>query len=929
MPNEQGAADGVKQVVPPGPEPPENGGTAADAAVVASRDAKAAAQKATATEVAGRQAAAASAETAARAREVTAATVAAAAEATARTAARAAATVEAESAAQAVQAAAAAVEALEAMAAEEPRDGNGIAARRAAAKVAAAVAAEVVSRAQSATEAATTVAAAVAAAASDSAEAAARAARTVELAAGEAAAAGGRSAAASLDTAVATNIVVTSTDRVANLTARLRLLNALSDSEDHFALMFEFAALGMMLVSIEADGDRLLQVNPALVDLTGRSAEQLLTMRTSHLVHPDGEQPPTTVMPTSGTRGALSKAVVQRWAHADGSELWVRTRAHSVGRSVPSVLHAVGVAGPAASHAIVQVEDITARRRAEAFRREQAQRFRLAFDNALTGIAFLNLDGRLQRGNPALFSLLGRTPDDLVGRHLWTAVCEREQVELRQGLAEVAAGRVLTYQAEHRLGEAPASSWGTLNGTLVPDDDGRPGYLAVQVKDVTQRRLAEAQLARQALHDDLTDLPNRALLRDHLEQARSRAQRAGTYLAVLFLDLDDFKEINDSLGHVAGDQVLIEVTARLRACLRSGDTAARPGGDEFVVICEELGDPAEAIVVADRITQALKPPVIVAGTRVRVSASIGIITDDGTASVEELLRGADTAMYRAKRDGKDHHEVYEPLMRVDALRRIGLAAELEVALANDQLRLRYQLQFDLRTGAPVGVEALIRWEHPERGLLSPSEFLDVAEGRRLMIPIGDWVLRKAIALAGHWRTVFGDSSPVMWVNIAGQQLGRHEHLVALIQGALADAELPAGSVGLEITERQLIGTDDRVRDELLTLRGLGLRLAVDDFGTGYASLEYLRRFAFDEIKIDQSFVQGMGEDRVDRALTASIIDLARSLDLVVVAEGVETQAQHDTLCELKCTVAQGFLGHRPASAEDVERVLAAALAAAP
>lgn len=427
------------------------------------------------------------------------------------------------------------------------------------------------------------------------------------------------------------------------------------------------------------------------------------------------------------------------------------------------------------------------------------------------------------------------------------------------------------------------------------------------------------QLAHQALHDDLTGLPNRLLLGDHLSQACARARRAGTHVAVLFLDLDNFKEINDSLGHVAGDQVLIEVAARLRGCLRETDTAARQGGDEFVVVCEDLTDPREADLVADRIDHALAAPLTAGATQVQVTASVGIATAGRAADPQDLLRSADTAMYRAKSNGT-RYEIYDTAMGINALHQLTVAGELSHALARDELRLHYQPMYDLHTGVIVGVEALLRWQHPTRGLLAPAEFLHVAEGRRLMIPIGDWVLATATAQAGLWQRTFGARAPNMWVNISGQQLGK-KHLAGIVEQALTETGLAPAKLGLEVTERQLISSADPVRADLLALRGLGLRLAIDDFGTGFNSLDYLRRFPFDDIKIDRSFISGLGNNRTDTAVTSSIIALGRSLEIVVIAEAVETHDQYHRLQDMGCDLAQGYLLQRPAPPETIELLL--------
>lgn len=886
--------------------------SAADAALAASADAEAAAQAAASTKAAAFGAAQTATMLAARAKTATAAVAAAAASATAEVAVRAAAGVQAEAVARALETAASAAEALETVAAELPPDSDHAAAVMKAAAVAATVAADVAAYANAAATAATTVSAAVRTAAETAALAAEATATGVETEAAAAALIREAVAVSTETTAAAAGLVVESTSRVADLAARLAVVAALRDSEHRFRVTFEHAPVGMMLVSLTGeDPGRFLRVNPALRDLTGRTEAELLALNEHDLVHVDDQGARAARFASLLAGETNDYEAVARWRHADGRDVWVRTSLHAIREGEMPPAYAVG-----------QVEDITDRRRAEAALRVREERFRLAFDNARIGMMFLSVDGGLRRANEAMVLLLGYTEQELLGQDVQHLTRPKEQASIHNGISGLVTGEISTYQAEHCFQHADGHVvWGLVSGSVVPDEDGRPDHLVFQVEDVTARKHVEIQLAHQALHDDLTGLPNRLLLADHLNQACARAERAGTHVAVLFLDLDDFKDVNDSLGHVAGDHVLIEVAARLRGCLRETDTAARLGGDEFVVVCEGLNDPREADLVADRIDRALAVPLTVGGTQVQVTVSVGIVTAaGGTVPPEDLLRDADTAMYRAKTNGKDRYETYDRAMGVGARRQLTLAGELSHALPREQLRLHFQPMYDLRTGAIVGVEALLRWQHPTRGLLAPGEFLHVAEGRRLMIPIGDWVLATAGAQASSWQRTFGARAPDMWVNISGQQLGR-QHLTGIVEQILTETGLPPAKLGLEVTERQLIGRADHVRADLIALRGLGLRLAVDDFGTGFNSLDYLRRFPFDEIKIDQSFISGLGRDRTDTAVTASVIALGRALDLVVVAEGVETRDQYQRLQDLGCELAQGYLLQRPAPPETIGLLL--------
>ncbi len=886
--------------------------SAAVAASAASVDAAAAARAATRTKVAAFGAAEDATLVAIRVKAATATAVAAAASATAEVAVRAAAAVQSEAAARALDTASSAVAALETVAAELPAASDQATTVRRAAAVAATVAADVRAYADATASAAATVSTAVRTAAETAATAAEAAALAAETEAVAAALIRAEVAVSTATTAAATGLVVESASRATELATRLRVLDVLRDSERRFRVTFEHAPVGMMLVSLTgADPGGVLRVNPALRQLSGRTEADLLALNIRELVHAGDQDEQLELFSHLRSGGRSAYQAVLRWRHADGRDVWVRMSLHEVREGDAPAAYAVG-----------QVEDITERRRADAVLRTREERFRLAFDNALTGMMFLSTDGRLRKTNGALTLLLGHGEQDLLGRELIGLACEQDRASIGAAMSDLISGQTSIYQAEHCFRHADGSLvWGLLSGSLTQDQAGQPDYLVFQIKDVTARRDAELRLAHQAMHDDLTGLPNRLLLRDRLEQACARAERAGTHVAVLFVDLDDFKDVNDTLGHLAGDRVLVEVAARLRSSMRGGDTVARLGGDEFVVVCDGLSEPAAAGAVADRITHALAGPMSAGDSEVEVTASIGITVVGGTGLREDVLRRADTAMYQAKANGKDRYEVYDPVMRVAVLNRLTVAAELSHALAREELRLHYQPTYDLRTGGIVGVEALLRWQHPTRGLLAPGEFLEVAEARRMMIPIGDWVLATAGAQASAWQRAFGSGAPDMWVNISSQQLGGR-HLIGVVEQTLADTGLAPTKLGLEVTERQLLGRAEAVHDDLIALRGLGLRLAVDDFGTGFASLDYLRRFPFDAIKIDQAFVGGLGIDRTDTAVTTSIIALGQSLDLVVVAEGVETQDQYHRLQDLGCDLAQGYLMQRPAPPETIDVLLA-------
>jgi diguanylate cyclase (GGDEF)-like protein len=437
--------------------------------------------------------------------------------------------------------------------------------------------------------------------------------------------------------------------------------------------------------------------------------------------------------------------------------------------------------------------------------------------------------------------------------------------------------------------------------------------------------LAAAKTAnsiRHAFNDSLTGLPNRALLLDRLEVALARAQREDQPVSVLFLDLDGFKVVNDSLGHVAGDRLLIEVARRLNDCLRRGDTAARIGGDEFAILLGDIGNPDRAPRAAERVIAALSEPFTVLGREVFVSASIGIAYGQGDA--QDLLRNADVAMYRAKRSGEGGaYAVFEPSMHAAVVERLEIEADLRRAIERDELVLHYQPIIELASGRVVGLEALLRWAHPRRGLVMPFEFIPLAEETRLIVDLGRWVLHEACHQAARWHADPRMGRPWVSVNLSGLQL-LDASLDAEVAAALAASALDPASLMLEITETVLVQDVAAAVDRLENLRSLGVSIAIDDFGTGYSSLRYIRRFPADILKIAKPFIDDL-HDETDAALVSTIIALADSLGLRTVAEGIEDAEQLARLRALGCTLGQGYLFARPLAAADVTDLLGGAL----
>jgi diguanylate cyclase (GGDEF)-like protein len=437
-----------------------------------------------------------------------------------------------------------------------------------------------------------------------------------------------------------------------------------------------------------------------------------------------------------------------------------------------------------------------------------------------------------------------------------------------------------------------------------------------------QRVAYEKELAYQAFHDPLTQLANRTLLKDRLELAVERVRRGKDSLALLFVDLDGFKVVNDTLGHETGDELLVAVAERLMKCTRTTDTVARLGGDEFAILLEDLKRPENATEVAGRIIRSLEDPVLVAGESILAGASIGIsLSDLGDESAEEHLINADIAMYRAKAAGKSRYEIFRSEMRHALTDRLSLIQELERGVLNGELVLHYQPVVDLATGQPVEVEALVRWEHPQRGLIYPGDFIPLAEGSNLIVDLGRWVLKEACAEARRWQPA-SDGRPLrVGVNLSARQF-QDTSLVSDVYEALSQSGLDPDRLLLEITESTLMQDTATTVERMMELKRIGVRLAVDDFGIGYSSLSYLQRFPIDVLKIDKSFVDRVAEGAEDAAFPDAIVRLARTLSLEVVAEGIERAEQASVLREMDCRRGQGFLFSKPLSPEELRHVLA-------
>ena len=562
--------------------------------------------------------------------------------------------------------------------------------------------------------------------------------------------------------------------------------------------------------------------------------------------------------------------------------------------------------------------------------RQSEARFRSMFRQASDIVSVVTVDGTIMYLTPSVERVLGYGSEGLVGTRLSRLLDPVDIPDAARFLELVRRG-VTPPPVEWRLCRSDGA-WRQLETVGVNLlDDPAVGGIVLTMRDITERRSLEAQLSHQAFHDPLTGLANRVLLHERLEDAARGT--TPDRLAVLFIDLDDFKAVNDSMGHAIGDRALRLVAERFSRCVREGDTVCRLGGDEFAVLLEGIADVSEVTEIAVRLLAVLQDPLVVGETKVVLGASIGVAVElVGAAEPGEMLRNADIAMYEAKRAGKNRVELFAPHMHIRIAERLQLESDLRRAIDADQLVLHYQPVVDLEHGRPVGVEALVRWEHPERGLLAPDVFIGVAEASGLIGALGFWVLTEACRQAREWQDqgVFAEE---MWisVNLSPRQF-LDEGLEAEVIACLSGSGLSADHLILEVTEDVLISDVESTRRRMHALRSTGIRLAVDDFGTGYSSLSYLRQLPVDALKIDRSFVAGLGDVTGDRELARAIINLGRTMGLRTIAEGIEQPAERATLVQMGCSLGQGYLFSGAVPAERLELVLAdlrrAALAAA-
>ena len=558
--------------------------------------------------------------------------------------------------------------------------------------------------------------------------------------------------------------------------------------------------------------------------------------------------------------------------------------------------------------------------------RESENRFRSVVESANDAIMLIGHNGEIMSWNRSAQTIFGYSEDEILGQPISVLFPESFTLNLSQNNDRdslLASGLLRPgSRAEDLIGKKRDGSEFPLEISLSSWETSEGVFHSGIVRDVTERKSLEDQLTHQALHDPLTKLANRVLFRDRVEHAIIRARRKDAHIAVLFIDLDNFKSVNDSLGHAAGDELLVSATERLQSCLRSSDTPARLGGDEFAVLVEEVDHAEGAVFVAERIRNVLSAPFSISGTEVFVGTSIGIattVTDD--ESPEELLRNADVAMYMSKSNGKDRYTIFKPDMREALVKRVQLEADMRSGIEGQEFEVYYQPIVDLQSEQVMGMEALVRWNHPSLGLIAPMEFIPLAEESNLIIPLGRWILEESCRQARQWQTVYGYGEQLyITVNIASRQF-QEDSIFEAVKSALDKSGLPPQSLILEITETTMLKNTDATLKKLTELKKLGVRLAIDDFGTGYSSLSYLQRFPVDILKIDKSFIDKIANGKEGAAVAKAIITMSDTLQLKTIAEGIESVGQQTELQNLGCKLGQGFHFAKPLRSADMGEFL--------
>lgn len=684
--------------------------------------------------------------------------------------------------------------------------------------------------------------------------------------------------------------------------------------ERRFRALVEHSHDAVML--LDAEGT-ILYASPATTSILGYPLADVIGQNTFRLVHPDDRDAIQSHFRQCTNRPGVSMRAEFRCRHREGD--WRFLEGVAVNRLEDPAVHAV----------IADIRDATDRKRAESALRASEQRYALAARGANDGLWDWDLVEDRVYYSERWKAMLGYEESEVSTdpREWLDRIHPQDRAAVHRTLEEHQEERAPHFESEHRLLHRDGEyRWMLCRGLMVRDERGRPTRMAGSLTDITDRKSVEEQLKYDAVHDALTGLPNRLMFVEVLDRAVARARNDENYaFAVLFIDLDRFKVINDSLGHLIGDQLLIAFARRLERCLRPGDTVARLGGDEFTVLVERVRSGPDATRIADRIHRSLQHPFELRGYEVFTGVSIGIVSSTtGYEGANEVLRDADAAMYSAKAQGRSRYVLFDSVMHDEAMLLLELETDLRRAIERQEFVLHYQPIVTVGTRAVTGLEALVRWQHPQRGLLAPMEFIEVAEETGLIIPIGNWVLREACRQMVEWERRAGGTPRTISVNLSARQFAQGD-LAEEVATVLAETGMNADRLTLEITESAIMADTGVAQQTLTRLRNMGVHIHIDDFGSGYSALSYLYRFPIDTLKIDRSFIGNMAVEERQSAIVRAIVTLARHLDVDVIAEGVESELQLEHLRELECPSAQGYLFSRPLDAEHVEALLSGPL----
>jgi len=680
-----------------------------------------------------------------------------------------------------------------------------------------------------------------------------------------------------------------------DISKRLRAETALRESEEKFEQVFTQSPDGIVILNQQ--DLTICEINEAFLRVSGYDREELIgktIIDISAVANEDEFSAAAELMTDSG--------------RFTNREMTFQAKS---GEHIPALVSATLIDLKGVPSVLCIAKDVRELRNTEDRLESSELRFRSAFENAPIGIMLFHTDGKIFQANSFAIELLTYGTAPLEGTHISRLIPAEDRQQFKQTILQLISGDSDTERMERRMiCTDGVEIWTNFHIVLQRSSDGKPLYCIAQIADITEMKNTQQRMERMAFYDTLTDLANRRLFYDRLAQVIEHSKRNGTLAALLYLDLDQFKRVNDTLGHEIGDVLLQEIANRLRGCVRKEDTVGRPGGDEFTILLYDIRTPTDASLVAEKILKRLREPLSISGHQLVITPSVGIaiIPDDGMEP-NLLMKNSDLAMYRAKDNGRNNYQFYSEEMNTDAVTRLRTEYELRRALDNQEFELYYQPKVRLIDQKIVGVEALIRWQHPERGLLGPAEFIEIAEETGAIVEIGTWIIEEA-CVAGRSLCEKAGEDVQMAINISPRQF-RDPNLVSTIRRSMRETGLKPHNLEIEITETMLMGDIEAANETVHRLHDLGISLAIDDFGTGYSSLSYLKKFPIDTVKVDRSFVMDIPESSDDKAITSAVIAMAHRLNMKVVAEGVETKEQLEFLLGENCDFAQGYLFSKP------------------